>query len=196
MDLRESVQCPECGTWGWTGSKCPNGICGYVHGKSLGQNMQKAMGETADEIGAAASKMAEGTRQAAGEVATAVGDEVAAQGKMAATGAAVGLGAAFSVGGFWMGMSSLLGLYVGLIGTPSLVALLIHTKVLHLFVSALGVLCGALFGLLIAFKIGIALRNRRKSCIWLFVPLAIAAVVLTMRAPDAASAWWSRTPWW
>lgn len=197
MDLRESVQCPGCGAWGNSGEMCPNNLCGYVHGKSLGQHLQKGINDTSEEIGSAVYKMADGTTKAVGDVAGVIGGGIATDAHAGVAVGAAGVLAAFSIGGFWMGMSTILGGYVGLVSTPSVLSMLIHSKLLILCCSAFfGLLVGGLGGLLIAFQVGLALRKREKSCVWLFVPLAVSAAVLTMRIPDALSVWWDATPWW
>lgn len=113
-----------------------------------------------------------------------------------AVGATAGIGAAFVMGGFWTGTSTLLAGYICLIGAPSIVALFLETKVLCIPVSFFAILAGTMLGVLIGLKSGLALKTRGKSGAFLFVPLACVAVVLTLRIPDSLARWWSATPWW
>ena len=97
------------------------------------------------------------TKQAVGEVAGVIGGGIATDTRAGATAAAAGIFTAFAIGGFWMGMSTLLGGYVGVIAAPSLLALLIHTKLLlvvceTIFGFLVGFLVGGLGGILIAFE--------------------------------------------
>jgi hypothetical protein len=181
---------------GTSGRRCPNPLCGHEIPINLGQVVGDPLIDAGQEIGRATSKFAGDTKAAVGNVVGTIGGGVAQDASAGAAVGAVALFTAFSVGGFWMGMSVLVGAYICLIGTPSLLAFFISAKLLLALVSVFMLVVAALTGVTVTFKIGVALRQREKSCLWMFLPLAGIATWMTLRIPDAFSAWWDSTPWW
>jgi len=189
--------CPHCGTVGTSGRLCPNPLCGHEIPINIGQVVGDPLIDAGQEIGRAGRKFAGETSQALGGVLGTVGGTAVGNNAEAAAMGGAAIFMAFQEGGIWMGMSLLVAAYVGLVGTPSLLALYCTGKLAVLFWSVwCGLLIGGLLGLMVSIPICRALRRHGKSCLWFFLPVAGVAVWLTLRIPGAVSAWWDATPWW
>ena len=98
---------------------------------------------------------------------------------------------AFEAGGASYGLSVILGTYIGLIGTPSLIALMLNSILLMAVLCVTcALMCGALLGMMAVFKLGGVLVNRGISRLYLLVPLLGLAVWMTLRIPTAFARWW------